>query len=230
MFGPIESSPYDVHFRLFRIPVCVHWSFWLAAIYFGWPHGASGQQAMAELLIAVACLFVSILVHEMGHALTAKFFGWPPNVMLYWMGGYAAYTPTWGHTTRRSVLVTFAGPCAGFLFYGVIVAVTHIPGVLQRLGPGGELAVRYLEYINLWWGVVNLAPVYPLDGGQIARRLLMHWMRRNGLQLSLQISFLCGALIAGYAFYESRQLTFVTVLFGLLAIQSLQELQGNRYY
>ncbi|HVV98745.1 MAG TPA: site-2 protease family protein [Planctomycetaceae bacterium] len=229
MFGPVESSPYDLQFRLFRIPVRVHWSFWLGAGYFAWPQGASGQRALALLLIGIACVFVSILVHEMGHALTAKAFGWPPHVVLHWMGGYASYIPTWGHSTARSVMVTFAGPCAGFLLYGLVKGFTLIPGALEYVGEGGWIAIQYLEYINLWWGIVNLAPVYPLDGGQISRYVLVHWYGHQGRQLSLQLSVLCGAAIAVYFFYIDRGLNFATVLFGLLAFQSLQELQGNRY-
>src|SRR5205814_369500 len=121
-------------------------------------------------VIWVVCVFFSILIHELGHALTAQAFGWPPHIVLYSFGGYASFTPTWGHTTGRSILVLFAGPGAGFLFYAVIRGVEQLL-ILKHveLGPDGYIALRYLEFINLWWGLVNLLPVYPLDGGQITR-------------------------------------------------------------
>jgi Zn-dependent protease len=160
----------------------------------------------------------------MGHALTARYFGWPPEVVLYHMGGYAMFYPSWGHTTRRAVLVLLAGPGAGFLLY---FAVWGITALLERQGVdldfNARVAVRYLEWINLWWGFANLLPVYPLDGGQIARHVLAARWPRNGLQLSLQISMLVAGSVAAYFFAERQQ--FAALLFAVLCYESFQAYQ-----
>src|SRR5258708_21488286 len=116
MFGTVAPTPYDVRFSLFGIPVRVHPFFWIASLLMG-----RGLHDRKLMLIWMACIFVSILVHELGHALTAQYFGWPPHIVLHAFGGYASYQPTWGHSTSRSILVSFAGPWAGFLLYAVVI-------------------------------------------------------------------------------------------------------------
>lgn len=223
MFGTVTPTPFDLNFSLFGIPVRIHPFFWLVSVVMGWD-----PDDFNSTLIWVVCVFVSILIHEMGHALTANYYGWRPHVVLYSFGGYAAYVPTWGHSTGRGILVTFAGPLAGFVFYGLVFAVerllitqgTHLPHYAR-------IAFHDLEFINLWWGLVNLLPVYPLDGGQISRAALSHWRPRDGFDLSLKLSF---AVAVGAAYWMfTRQNTYVALLFGLLAVDNLQQMQGPRY-
>src|SRR5262245_37099251 len=65
--GP-EPLPYDLRWRMFGIPVRVHWTFWLFTAILGFNIVEFG---FVYLLVWMACAFVSILVHELGHALTA---------------------------------------------------------------------------------------------------------------------------------------------------------------
>src|SRR5260370_39885036 len=127
MFGTVAPTPYDLRFSLFGIPVRVHPFFWLVSLIMGWP-----LHEPKLILIWVACVFVSILVHELGHALTAKYFGWPPHIGLYSFGGYASYQPTWGHSTARTILVLIAGPGAGFVLFGLVVGL-HILLAVQSV-------------------------------------------------------------------------------------------------
>src|SRR4051794_49713 len=115
MLGNAAPTPFDLRFVMFGIPVRVHPLFWLLATFLGW-----NPDSPESMVIWVACVFVSILVHEFGHALTAQYFGWPPEVVLYSFGGYASFQPGWGYTTRRAVLTLLAGPSAGFLLYLVL--------------------------------------------------------------------------------------------------------------
>src|SRR5438067_1873655 len=101
MFGTVAPTPYDLRFSIFGIPVRVHPLFWVVTLLFA----SQGQHDPKLMLIGVVCFFASILVHELGHALTAQYFGWPPHIVLYSCGGYASYTPTWGHTTARNILI-----------------------------------------------------------------------------------------------------------------------------
>src|SRR5262249_26557361 len=90
--------------------------------------------------------------------------------------------------------------------------------------------------INLFWGLINLLPVWPLDGGQISRDFLGWLVPGNALRLSLGISFLVAALLAVNALLGRMQNpplpalhwmrgTYIAILFGLLALQSFQLLQ-----
>lgn len=222
MFGTVAPTPYDLRFSLFGIPVRVHPFFWLVSLVMGWsPHNPQ------LMLIWVLCVFVSILVHELGHALTAQYFGWPPHIVLYSFGGYASYQPTWGHSTARTILVLLAGPGAGFVLFAFAVGIEMLlvhQGV--QLSYLTRAALRAMEQINLWWGLVNLLPVYPLDGGQICRAALSHWRPRDGASISLQLSLVAaiGVALAAYRFDEIG----VTFLFAILAVENLQGLQGGR--
>lgn len=231
MFGSVGTTPYDLRFRLFGIPVAVSPWFWLAALVTGWQ--PDSRDHLDLFVIWVVCFFVSILVHEMGHALTALACGWPPQVYLYGFGGLAVYRPTSGHTTGRSVLISFAGPGAGFLLYGLIHVITRLlvaSGRLQMLDNAWLLRlVAFLddmEFINWYWGLVNLLPVLPLDGGRISEAIFRRVRPWDGARLAAMLGVIVGAGVAFY-FYQHREKygTYPAILFALLAFSNVQSLQ-----
>ena len=222
MFGTVAPTPYDLRFSLFGIPVRVHPFFWLVSLVMGWsPHHPQ------LMLIWVVCVFVSILVHELGHALTAQYFGWQPHIVLYSFGGYASYQPTREHSTARSILVLIAGPGAGFVLFALVLGIELLL-VFQsvELPDLAQVAVADMIWINLFWGLMNLLPVYPLDGGQICRAALSHWRPYDGVDMSLKISliFAIGVALAAFQFGQ----TYSALLFGILAFENFQALQGAR--
>jgi membrane-associated protease RseP (regulator of RpoE activity) len=83
-----------------------------------------------------------------------------------------------------------------------------------------------LLWVSIFWGIVNLMPVNPLDGGTVARYILMQTDPLNGVRTSLWVSVITGAAVAfmGLVFLKS---TYMAILFGLLAFQSFQALQGG---
>ncbi len=233
MFGPVGTTPYDLRFRLFGIPVTVIPWFWLAALITGW-HSDS-RDHLGLLAIWIGCFFVSILVHEMGHALTALAFGWPPEIYLYGFGGLAVYRPTSGRTTGRSVLISFAGPAAGFVLYGLVWIADQliVPSIwFENLQVPTQLGILnflyWMERINLVWGLVNLIPVLPLDGGRIAEALLIRFRPWDGPRLAVTLSVVV-AIVAAVGFYLNRERsgfgTYPAFFFGLLAFMNIQSLQ-----
>jgi stage IV sporulation protein FB len=81
-----------------------------------------------------------------------------------------------------------------------------------------------LLWVNIFWGFINLLPVYPLDGGHIARNVLLQVDPADGVRKSMWVSVVTGALIALFAFFFLRSL-YMAILFGFLAFQSYQSLQ-----
>ena len=94
LFTEPPRTQYDVRFSVAGIPVRVSPFFWLVTLLFG----ASGGTDAVGLLTWVAVVFVSILIHEMGHALVQRYYGWEPSIILYQMGGLATYNT--GFTSR----------------------------------------------------------------------------------------------------------------------------------
>ena len=238
-------TQYDLYFSLFGIPVRVHPMFWLVGAVLG--IGNVGDQHFL-LFVWLAVFFVSILVHEMGHALTMRYFGWNPSVTLYAMGGFARYDGGFtanvssyqrrGNRGYAQVLIAAAGPGAGFSLAALVVMVACLLGAdvkfrsplnweitLANYGPWCRAVIHWALYVNIFWGLMNLLPVYPLDGGQISRELLMKYSARDGVQHSLWLSVITGAVLAVYSF---RSLPFLAMIFAYLAYSNYQLLQSYR--
>ena len=233
MFGDAGETPYDLRFRLFGVNVRVHPMFWLISVLFNLDSVQNGR--FAELGVWIVCLFVSILVHEMGHVLTGRLFGSYGDIVLYGMGGLAMGS-TQGLTKRwQRILVLLMGPGAGFILFAAVLL-----GVLladfRQLPRLAQVAVFDLIGINLFWGVVNLLPVWPLDGGQISGLLFSAVRPRDGMRMSLQLSVVVGVAIALISlaqhfdrpmlpFYVPALGIWTAILFGMLAFSSYQMLQ-----
>lgn len=239
LLGEPPRTQFDLHFYVLGIPVRVHPFFWLVTLLMA-SSGGGMRPAMAILWLIT--VFVSILIHELGHALVARYFGCDPWIVLHGFGGLAIYQPRY-RDYRKDVFVSFAGPGAGFLFaviiVGILAAVGHEPtyflnsefvGVTPIFIPFESqnltVFVYFLLQINIWWGLINLLPVYPLDGGQISRQLFLRFGGTSGYANSLKLSILAGGAVAVFALVEREQ-PFMGLLFAYLAFLSYQELQGG---
>jgi Zn-dependent protease len=196
----------------------------------------------------IAVVLVSILCHEFGHALAFRMFGIQSHVVLYHFGGFAApySTSEFGRQMRLSpkqhIVVSAAGPAAS-LALGILVAaffylsgyaVPHpfdfIPQLdfLRRGKPLHSIAlagfVLAMLEVNIWWAVMNLLPVYPLDGGQISREMFTLTTPREGIRHSLILSMVAAGAVAVWA--VSRKDTYLAIMFGMLAFSSYQTMQA----
>jgi stage IV sporulation protein FB len=239
-----QTTKFDVHFSIGKIPVRVHPMFWLISILFG----ALGRYGDVHVFVSIglwtAAVFVSILIHELGHALAAKAHGWPPRIVLYAMGGLAIYTPT-RHTRKSRIIIDFMGPGAGFILGGIILAAVlltghsvPLPGLGVDVGSGPsfvagggrlELFVLFMLYVNFFYGLLNLAPVQPLDGGGIAKAIIEKFRPRDSWEIALKLG-IATAVVLAIAAYAAWQSIFLAVLFGMLAYnnwQMLQQVQGR---
>jgi Zn-dependent protease len=246
LFQPPPPTRYDLRFTLFDIPVRVHPLFWIIALLLG-----SSSRDILSLLIWVPVVFVSILVHELGHALAMRYYGQPSQIVLHFAGGLTVPQPVqWGsrwasvgYTARQEILISLAGPGAGFLLallvlgavvlVGGSVGVTMLAGVIPLVTAavpvGGRvlnLIVSMLLWVNIFWGLINLVPVYPLDGGKVAQNVLVQVDPIDGGRKSLWLSVIAGAIVAVFGLLFLRSL-YMAVLFGFLAFQSYQTLRGR---
>lgn len=245
MFMDPSPSPFDLRFRLFGIPIRVHPSFWLFSAIFGW--GYFQQWGFPYLLLWIGCMFLSILVHELGHVVMGILCGQRGHIVLYSFGGLAI--GNYQHAQRwQRIAIALAGPAAGFLLLGLVVlldtyaverldpaANNHLLRRALRVPTGALEHPGMLFFMNLFWNVLNLLPVYPLDGGQVMREVCTGASPRQGLQVSLGLSVVLAGLIAVYSVvcvsrkdlpYPPLDPIFSAILFGLLALQSFQAMQA----
>ena len=241
LFGEPSRTQGDLNFSLLGIPVRIHPMFWLVALLLG-----IRSENARELLVWVAALTVSILWHEMGHALVQRAYGARPWVTLYSLGGLASYHP--GDFSRgeqspalRQILISLAGPGAGFVLAAIVAGLVWITGheIVVELGaPYGVMIIPRelvgsvpltrlifdLLFISVAWGLVNLMPVYPLDGGHVAREVLVAANPREGIRQSLWLSIITAAGLAVFGLLEWKS-WFMALLFGYLAYTSYTTLQ-----
>jgi Zn-dependent protease len=246
-----NRTPYDLNFHVGEIHVRVHPLFWLMALIIG---GLGSGVMGIDVLLGVGIVFVSILIHELGHAFTIRYYGEEARVVLYLMGGFATTqgSSIWELNSFRrqarspwtQIVISAAVPAAGFLLAAGIVAIVCAVGgrpsstffreliysngepfdfVGPRPNPSAMFAVRLLLFVNIFWGFINLAPVYPLDGGQIARQVCILRDPYQGMTQSLWISVIAGAGLAIFGFYSGS--IMLGVLFASFAYSSYQELQ-----
>lgn len=217
-----EPTPFDLRMHVFRIPVRVHPSFWIIAAALGW-HGEEPQLT----LIWVLCVFVSILVHELGHALVAEALGWRSEILLYAFGGLAFSDRIAGRTPTRDIFVSIAGPAAQFCMLPFIfLAIWGLGTSELPVHPYVYEALSNLVLINLAWPILNLMPVLPLDGGQIMQSFLELFRVRDSASPALVVSIIVGGLLAYTSYTFLRGMG--GILFVILTIMNIQAYQQHR--
>lgn len=258
MFGMPAPTAFDLNFRLLRIPVRVSPWFWLVTAMLG-------PKDPSSMLLWVPCVFLSILVHEMGHGLVSRVFGFHPEIALYGMGGLCASDGE-RQTFGQRLAVLFGGPGAQFLLLGLVMVVARawlgigwrgdlftakellglslnehnindVAGFGETLaarishGPKAFMIYRAMFWINLIWPLVNLLPIYPLDGGQIAITIWSRLDPRHGARRTHILSMVTAGVLAAYAgtrMAESGDQNglFMVLFFGSFAFLNYQLLQA----
>ncbi|HVG59634.1 MAG TPA: site-2 protease family protein [Hyalangium sp.] len=185
-----------LRFRVAGFPVQVHPLFFLTTL----ATGATGGWNPARLAVWFGVVFVSVLVHELGHALAFRRYGHGASISLHGLGGTATSTGGRRLTHRQELWLSLAGPGAGFLLGGLVL-------VLQLLTPVGQAggwvgyAVRALLWANFGYGLLNLLPIVPLDGGHAMAALIrerkgnrFEWLV-HGISLAAAVVLLVLAIV-----------------------------------
>jgi stage IV sporulation protein FB len=242
LFEP-NPTPFDLRWRMLGTDCRVHPLFWVLAAFLGWQrYFLDPDLGFKYLVLWVVCVFVSILLHEFGHVLMGRLFGSRSQyIVLYTFGGLAVGI----HVRERyqRILVSFGGPAAQFLLLAVVLLVIFLQP-WRNWDEGAQkplLAVLdMLFWINLFWPILNLLPVWPLDGGQIAREVCQMIWRSRGVAYSLLLSAGVAALLALHCLLSTRNKPFIPYLprlgpysgifFALFAVQSFQawQIENNR--
>lgn len=205
-----------VRFSIFGIPVRVHPFFWVTLAIIGGALGANSPQDILRIAFFLLAGFVSIMVHELGHALTARKFGAHSEIVLEAFGGYAAYSGV-RMTRPQSFLITAAGPAVQILLgVTVLMVLKQAPEISQNAG----YFLRMLVWISLVWAVLNLLPVLPLDGGQLMNVVLGPRRMRTTLWISLIVAASVGLLL----FRFTGSILF-PIFMGMFAWQAWQALR-----
>ncbi len=212
---------------------------------------------MGPLMVLWAfALFMSILIHELGHALAFRQQGIESAIVLYHFGGLAipiaSFIPgrSIGRLSpKQDLWITFAGPLLQLVAAAIVIAfirpagcevtafkympagLDNVPGMLVGAtieNPALYALAIFFVYPSIVWALLNLLPVWPLDGGHIMRAMVL--LTGGDESQSLWISVATAGVLAAYAFTHGQ--AFMGIFFAVFAVQSFQMLQqsgGWRY-
>jgi len=191
-------------FRVFGIRLSLDLSWFLIAIFLVWslatgyfPWAAPGLDTAAYWWMGAAGtigLFVSIVLHELAHAVVARRFDIPiAGITLFLFGGVAEMEDE-PPTPRSEFWMAIAGPIASFAIAACLALIVQAAGGVSQPVGAVVATIAYLAVINLALAVFNLIPAFPLDGGRMLRAALWWW--KEDLSWATRIAAASGMVFA----------------------------------
>ncbi len=212
----------------FRVDIGV---FLIAAIFVINGLREPGFGGLIDEVTFVVLLFMSIYLHEMGHAFGARLFGiGTHDVTLTFFGGYARLSRQ-PRTTMEEVVVSGSGPAANLLLAAALAFFLSSPDSDGVAMHSWDILWR-LQLANLILGLFNLLPAYPLDGGNIAQAVLARFMRRSRARLItgyLGLGVAGLLVLLGLATGGLGFTVLVGLMLGFMAWQEVQSVKGSRF-
>ncbi len=209
-----------VQFSLFGIPINIQPFFWITLAIIGGGLRADSGAAILQTGLFVIAGFVSVLIHELGHALTARRFGASAAITLQAFGGYAAYAGVRLSRPQR-FFITAAGPALQILLGAVVLLALQ---VLPRISTPFNDFLHIMVWISFVWAILNLLPILPLDGGQMLNTIL----GEERIKITLWTTIITAAVI-GYLGLRFTGSILLPIFMAMFAWQGWQTLRENRW-
>ena len=143
---------------------------WMLAVSY-YPTAVAGAPILEYWLMGAATaalLFVSVLLHELGHSLVARRYHVEVRSITLFIFGGVSDIRTEPPSAGAEFWIAIAGPAVSFALAGVFALLEPVAGALAPLAA----VVKYLAFINALLGGFNLVPGFPLDGGRVFRAML----------------------------------------------------------
>lgn len=207
------------------IKISIHWTFMILLIWIVFINWKSGQDAMAILwsLFFILAIFGCVILHELGHALTAKRFHINTrDITLYPIGGIARLDSI-PKKPKEELLVALAGPAVNLLIAALLLpfidlALLQNPENLITIGKGNFILM--FTTVNVWLALFNLIPAFPMDGGRVFRAILGFRMNRakaTKIAATLGQFFALGFILLGFYINPFLVIIGLFILFGAQA-------------
>ena len=204
--------------RYFGIEVYVHWTFWILIIWVLLMHVVSGGVGQAVWGLAfILAIFLCVVIHEFGHALTARRFGIATHdITLYPIGGISSLEGM-PEAPGQELVVAIVGPLVNFAIAAILLAVLIASGrmpsaqTLENVTDIVQLPFLYsLVFANVMLAVFNLIPAFPMDGGRALRALLSFWIDRvKATRIAAGLGQAFAILLVFLGFFTNFWLVFI---------------------
>lgn len=190
-------------------------------------------------------LFVSVLLHEIGHILAARATDGSGDEILMWPLGGLAFVET--TSPKAQALTAAAGPLVNLLLCGLFLPAVLVAGSISPVfnplvvpfAPEefGKNVVSDVQLLTFWFNwmllLANLVPAFPLDGGQVLRSLLTARMGAGmGTEVAIRIAYAVAILLAvvDLVFFDHVILLTLSFVIIVLALQESYQLQATESY
>lgn len=202
---------WELHGRILGADFRVRPLFWvscalLGVIYYQHPKARTEIGGVAAFFLWIVAILVSMVAHEIGHVLAARWFGVRARIVVSGLGDQVFGVD--GLSRWRRVLIALAGPLVNVLLFGVFWAITSRPLPVEQMEYGWRVFLGHsawlLMWINSFWCLLNLLPLWPLDGGRIAVELGTALFGRRGQTLALLLSLAASALLTFFVILWMR--------------------------
>ncbi|HLT94408.1 MAG TPA: site-2 protease family protein [Membranihabitans sp.] len=199
---------------ILKIPVKVHWSFALLLIYVIYVGQQLGMSTFAiiNFFYFTLLIFVCVVLHEFGHALTARKYGIGTQDILITPIGGLARLDRLPENPLHEMVVAVAGPLVNVAIAGLIAMYLYFSGTGFDI-IGDEKAVfehfsnfpALLLYLNVVLVLFNLIPAFPMDGGRILRALISIFQgRKKGTLIASWIGRILAIGFLAFGLYENH--------------------------
>jgi stage IV sporulation protein FB len=216
--------------RIAGIDLKVHVTFFLLLAWIGLAYySVGGPEAAVQGVLFILALFGCVVLHELGHALTARLFGIPtPDIILLPIGGVARMQRM-PDKPGQEILVALAGPAVNVVIAAVLFAVLGTlrdPFQIEEFASPQIGLLPKLAVVNVWLAVFNLLPAFPMDGGRVLRAVLAMLMPyAKATQVAARIGQAMAFVFGLAGLFGNPMLLFIALFVYLAAAQESSQAQ-----
>jgi Zn-dependent protease len=227
--------------KLFGIPLYLHTTFFLLPLWLLLANSSVGSFHMLFLMLGLVGVFACVVLHELGHALMARFFGIATeSITLYPIGGVARLR-SMSEKPFEEICIALAGPAVTLLIAVLLTPLAFAGALLgpmpdlaePSLGGGLSLLIFSLWVSNVWLFLFNLLPCFPMDGGRVFRALLALWKgqlraTKIATRLGLVVAFFIACLSIPLASPMPIVLAVFVLFAGQMELLALRQREARR--
>jgi Zn-dependent protease len=219
----------------FGIGIYIHATFWLLPLFIviqSWSR--DGLEMVGMWLALLAAVMGCVVLHELGHALTARYFGIRTrDITLYPIGGVARLERL-SEKPVEELLIALAGPAVNVviaaLLFPLVVMLSLPAGLMAFWGTALGFILVNLLITNLLLVGFNLLPAFPMDGGRVLRAILeMPLGRLRATEIATKVGIVVAIVLVALYFFYGYGSPMLLLIVGLMVLMGQQELAMVRH-
>jgi Zn-dependent protease len=178
--------------RVRGIDIRIHWTFWILILFYLVSVSRTGGVYAGVVAVAfIFSVFGCVLLHELGHATAAGWYGIPTkDITLLPIGGVARLQRL-PEKPIQELVVALAGPAVNVVIASLLIIPVSLQVLSAMAAPGIEIGSNFfvqLMFVNVILVLFNLLPAFPMDGGRVLRSLLaMRWGHLKATQIAARL-------------------------------------------